>query len=171
MADLVGVLQLLGAGSVGAVVAQYVSAAPERRQARAAARTAMTALEEAVWSEGDPQEWSRLRRAVHAFESAAMIAGVPREVSEWYVTTRVAFYSESRRNFEMHPDPEFGGGLEGHHFRSLNLASEVVYQALWHPQRSRLLWRARLKRAKAGAFAAAEDSPDIRRNLTEGRNL
>ncbi|MEV6837922.1 hypothetical protein AB0N17_25995 [Streptomyces sp. NPDC051133] len=171
MTDLMGVLQLLGAGSAGAVVAQYVSAAPERRQARAAARTAMTALEEAIWSQGDPQEWSRLRRAVHAFESAAMIAGVPREISEWYVTTRVAFFKESRRSFERHPDPEYGGGVDGRHFRGLNTATEIVYRALWHPQRSRLFWRPHLKRARADALTATEDSPDLLRNLNERRSI
>ncbi|MFD5845593.1 hypothetical protein [Streptomyces chartreusis] len=171
MVDLVGVLQLLGAGSAGAVVAQYVSAAPERRQARAAARTAMTTLEEAVWSKGDPGEWRRLRSAVHAFESAAMIAGVRREVSEWYVTTRVAFYSESRRSFERFPDPEYGGGLETRQFRGLNAATEVVYLSLWHPQRSRLFWRLRLKKAKADALAAVEDSPDLLRDLNERRSI
>jgi hypothetical protein len=169
--DLVGVLQLLGAGSAGAVVAQYVSAAPERRQARAAARTAMTTLEEAVWSQGDPEEWRRLRRAVHAFESAAMIAGVPREVSEWYTRTRVAFYLESRRSFEEYPDPEYGGGLATRYVRGLNAASEVVYHSLWHPQRSRLLWKARLKRAMADARAAVADSPELLRHLNEGARI
>jgi hypothetical protein len=171
VADLVAVLQLLGAGSVGAVVAQYVSAAPERRQARAAARTAMTALEEAVWSQGDPEEWRRLRRAVHTFESAAMIAGVPRDVSEWYTRTRVAFYLESRRSYEQRPDPEYGGGLTTRHVRGLNAASEVVYQALWHPQRSRLFSRVRLRRAMADARAAVADSPDLLRNLNEHQRI
>ncbi|MFF7447456.1 MULTISPECIES: hypothetical protein [unclassified Streptomyces] len=171
MVDLVGVLQLFGAGSVGAVVSQYVSTAPERRQARAAARTAMTALEEAVWSSGDPEEWRRLRRAVHAFESAAMIAGVPREVSDWYARTRVALYSASRRSFEQDPDPEYGGGLPTRYVRGLNAATEVVHYALWHPLRSRLFWRARLKTAVADARAAVHDSPDLLRDLDDGRRI
>lgn len=166
-----GVLQLLGAGSVGAVVTQYVSSAPERRQARAAVRAAMTALDEAVWSQGDLAEWGRLRRAVHAFESAAMIAGVPGEVSEWYARTRVAFFLESRRSYERDPDPEYGGAMTPRHVRGLNAANEVVYQALWHPLRSRLLWRMRLKRAMAEARAAVADSPDLLRNLNEHERI
>ena len=171
MVDLIEVLQFLGAGGVGAVITQYVSAAPERRQARAAARTAMTALEEAVWSQGKPEEWSQLRRAVHNFESAAMIAGVPHDLSEWYVTTRVAFYLESRRGYEENPDPEYGGALATHHIRALNSANEIICQALWHPQRSRLFRRTRLKKAMAQTRAAVADSPDLLRNLEEHRKI
>ncbi|MEU8666100.1 hypothetical protein R1Y80_09560 [Streptomyces sp. JL1001] len=167
MADLVGILQLLGAGSVGAVVTQYVGAGPERRQARAAVRSAMTELEEAIWSQGESGEWPRLRKSVHAFESAAMVAGVPLEISSWYVTTRVAFYYESRRSYEEHPDPEFGGGVNSAYARGLNKATDVVYQALWYPQRSRLLWRRRLKAAKAAARLASADSPTLLRHLDE----
>ena len=170
MADLVGILQLLGAGSVGAVVTQYVGAGPERRQARAAVRSAMTELDEAVWSHGDITEWGRLRRAVHTFESAAMIAGVPREVSSWYVTTRVAFYYESKRSYEQHPDPDYGGGISTQYARGLNEAANVVHRALWHPQRSRFLWRRWLKAAKATAQAAVADSPSILRHLNKAES-
>ncbi|WP_143066027.1 hypothetical protein [Streptomyces sp. CC53] len=167
MADLVGILQLLGAGSVGAVVTQYVGAGPERRQARAAVRSAMTELDEAVWSQGETDEWPRLRKGLHAFESAAMVAGVRREVSDWYVTTRIAFFYESRRSYEQHPDTDFGGGIVSRYVRGLNEANYVVYQALWHPQRSRFLWRRRLKAAKTAARTAAADSPSLLRRLDE----
>ncbi|MGW7138820.1 hypothetical protein [Streptomyces xanthophaeus] len=167
MADLVGILQLLGAGSVGAVITQYVGAGAERRQARAAVRSAMTVLDEAVWSQGDIAEWGQLRKAVHAFESAAMIAGVRREVSSWYVTTRVAFYYESKRSYEQHPDPDYGGGISSQYARGLDEATSVVHRALWHPQRSRFLWRRWLKTAKAAARRAAADSPSILRHLDE----
>ncbi|GAB3123164.1 hypothetical protein GCM10027160_43170 [Streptomyces calidiresistens] len=149
------------------MVAQYVSAGPERRQARATARNAMTSLDEAVWYKGDSKEWRRLRKAIHAFESAAMIAEVPREVSDWYVKTRVAFYLQSRRSYEEFPSPEFGGGIERRYAEGLNGATEVVHYVLWHPQRARLFWRRRLKAAQKGARAAAHDAPGLLRDLDE----
>lgn len=173
MADLVGWLQLLGAGSVGGVagqvVAQYVSAGPERRKARADVRSAMTELDELVWHADDPEVWPRLRRALHAFESASMIAGVPRDLSNWYVTTRLAFYGQSRRNYERHGGPDEGGGwLERHHLQGLNEAAEMIYQALWHPQRSRWFRKRRLAAAKERTRKAVADSPELLRDLDRG---
>ncbi|UFR03190.1 hypothetical protein KBP30_19270 [Streptomyces sp. Go40/10] len=167
MADLVGLLQILGAGSVGGLVTQYVSAGPERRQARAAARSAMSALEEAVWSEGRQEEWAKLRSAQHAFEAAALIAGVPQEVSDWYVKTRAAIYMESRRSWEQYPDPEYGGGVNVKYLRALNEATALVYEALWHPHRSKLLWRRRLKAARARGRAVVADSSVALRALED----
>ncbi|MFJ9869831.1 hypothetical protein [Streptomyces sp. NPDC101165] len=167
MADLVGVLQLLGAGSIGGVVAQYVGAGPERRQARAAARSAMAALEEAVWSEGRQEEWGQLRSAQHAFEAAALIAGVPQEIASWYVKTRGAIYRESRRSWEQYPDPECGGGVRTVHLNALNEATVMVYLALWHPYRSKLLWQRKLKSAKTRARVAVTDSSTLSRALDD----
>ncbi|MEX2973027.1 hypothetical protein [Streptomyces sp. C184] len=167
MADLVALLQLLGAGSVGGIVAQYVGAGPERRQARASARGAMAALEEAVWSEGAQEEWGRLRSAQHTFEAAAMIAGVPQEISHWYVKTRSAIYLESRRSWAEYPDPEYGGGVEVELLRALNEATGLVYEALWHPQRTRYRWRRQLKAAKANGRAAVADSSMLARALDD----
>lgn len=173
MADLVGWLQLLGAGSVGGVVgqvvAQYVSAGPERRKARADVRSTMTELDELVWRADDPEAWPRVRKALHAFESASMIAGVRRDVSDWYVITRVAFYRQSRRNYEQHGGPDEGGGFLGrHHLRSLNEAAEMIYQALWHPQRSRWFRKRRLRAARERTHQAVSDSPELLRDLVEG---
>lgn len=173
MADLVGWLQLLGAGSVGGVagqvVAHYVSAGPERRRARADVRSAMTELDELVWRADEPEVWPRLRRALHAFESAALIAGVPRDLSNWYVTTRLAVYGQSRRNYERHGSPDEGGGwLERHHLQGLNEAAEMIYQALWHPQRSRWFRKRRLAAAQERTRKAVTDSPELLRDLDTG---
>ncbi|MEU5774560.1 hypothetical protein [Streptomyces venezuelae] len=167
MADLASLIQLLGAGSVGAVVTQYVSAGPERRRARATAREAMATLEQAHWAHGRDNEWPQLRTAVHAFESAAMAAGVPREVSGWYVKTRVAIYLESRREWDRHPDPEFGGGVSTTYMDAFSGATELVHQALWHPQRSRFTWRPRLRKSKERTRSAVADAPSILRDLED----
>ncbi len=89
----------------------------------------MTELDELVWRADDPEAWPRLRKALHAFESASMIAGVRRDLSNWYVTTRVALYRQSRRNYDRHGGPDEGGGwLERHHLQGLNEAAEMIYQ-------------------------------------------
>lgn len=162
-------LQLLLAGGVGGVVVQYVGAGPERRKARADVRGAMTELDDLVWHSEEPEAWSRLRKALHAFESASMIAGVRRDLSNWYVTTRVAFYQQVRRNYAQYGGPDEGGGfLESHHVQGLNEAAEMIYQTLWRPQRSRWFWKRRLSAAKARTRNAVADSPDFMRDLDEG---
>jgi hypothetical protein len=96
-----------------------------------------------------------------------MITGMHRDVSDWYVTTRVAFYQKCRRNYEAHGGPDEGGGFIDHqHLRGWNAAAEMIYRALWHPQRSRWFRKRRLRAAKERTRHAVADSPDLLRDLT-----
>lgn len=132
----------------------------------------MTELDGLVWRADDPEAWPRLRKALHAFESASMIAGVRRDLSSWYVITRVAFYRQSRRNYERYGGPDEGGGfLDSHHLEGLNEAAEMIYQALWHPQRSRWFRKRRLGIAKERTRKAVADSPDLLNDLDRGDRL
>jgi|GEM_PF-4472278 len=165
MANVMAMLQLLGAGSVGGLVSQYVTAAPERRQTRTRAREAMVALEEARWSRGQEDEWQQLRERVHAFESIAIVAGVPRPAAQWYVRTTVALHLESRRELSEHGNPDLAG-IPLRYLDAFASATDLIYWILWHPQLARLTWRRRLKRSKAEVTAATADSATIRDALT-----
>ncbi|WP_406387037.1 hypothetical protein [Streptomyces sp. NBC_00211] len=165
MADLMSILQLLGAGSVGGVVSQYVTAAPDRRKARATAREAMAELERKRWASGGDGERRELRDAAHAFESATMISGLPREVAQWYVRVITASYNESLRSWKEQPLPEFGGGVPVVYMDAFAGAADLVQFVLWHPQRSKLTWRRRLKRSQAAVAEATADSPLVQRDL------
>lgn len=120
-----------------------------------------------MWSEGRQEEWGQLHSAQHAFESAALIAGVPHEVASWYVKTRAVIYKERRRSWEEHADPEYGGTVKVKYLRALNEATDLVNKALWHPHRSKLVWRRRLKAAQARGRAAVADSSIALRALED----
>jgi len=92
------VLTTLGAGAIGAVISTYGTQTRERRHARAAAREALRDVENLTPS---PDTRERVAAALDAFDTSAMLAGLPRQVT--------ALHREARLRSCWYPDIPLAG--------------------------------------------------------------
>lgn len=99
--DLTELLKAASAAGVGGFVFQQLSRSPERRQARAAVRQALSELERARWTrtltDDEADAFGAKRRA---FVTAAMVARVPRELTEAYARAAVVSAAITKERLE-----------------------------------------------------------------------
>ena len=96
------ILTTLGAGATGAVISTYGTQTRERRQARAAAREALRNVENLTPS---PDTREQVAAALDAFDTSAMLAGLPRKVT--------VLHREARLRSCWYPDVPFPSDSSG----------------------------------------------------------
>jgi hypothetical protein len=151
---------LLAAFGLGGILTNVVSGAPERRRARAEARTAALVVERLRMGTDDVAEW---RAAVRAVIGACLTARVPRGLADRYAHALRASWALSRDRSKT--SIPFANFLLIDYDTSSYLRSvgELLVDYLWHPTRTRLTLRRRLsaldrEKARLIALAETEDS-------------
>lgn len=148
------IVQLLGAGTIGGVLTQYISRAAERRGARARVVQTLSAVELSRWAGSEPEDGKDFNHAATELVSAAMVAGMPRALVSEYLTLARAALWESQKSWNEYPDPETGGGIPLEFADVVQLSARHLASALWHPYWARLFQQRRLaevRRAIAGS--------------------
>lgn len=120
----------LGAALIVAVVAPQVTHATERRAARGNVRERLADVEALRW---DDEPYVDFRKAIAAFEAAAIIAGVPRAVVRSYVKAAEA----ARQASQTYPEGPDGEPitilLDDEVDARVHAELDRVSQVLWHP--------------------------------------
>jgi hypothetical protein len=147
------VLTTFGGGAVGAIISTYGTQTRERHQARAAAREALRDVENLTPS---PDTRQQVTVALDAFETSAMLAGLPRKVT--------ALHREARLHSCFYPDvPHTSDSPEAARFevtqrtsrRVAHQAAELLTHATWHPWAT-VPWRVYRARQLTRLFAAGD---------------
>jgi hypothetical protein len=139
---LTSILTAVGAGSL---ITSWASGAKDRRSARAGALEAFAAVEAARWNVEDPG--LELQSIVRKFETAALIARLPRQAVGRYVRLALACL------YALHDEAERTGQTEWVGLNSdtadlvgdaAGLMSDVIWsnsllRGLWLPQQIRTL--------------------------------
>lgn len=151
-------LQLLTAAGLGGVVSgvitQWFSRSGERRQARAAVRAALSELEDRRWTRDVGEETDdQFVAAKRAFTTAAMIAGLPRDLAEQYVAAASASAAltkdKAKHNEHLSIDSKVNRHIQGY--------ADLVAQHLWHPVLGRARYKHRLRRLKEQKRALVQE--------------
>lgn len=139
--DAVDVSSLLTAAGVGGLAVSWFSRSGERREARAAVRAALSELEYHRWTADTTAETAvRFGHAVRSFEVAALVSGLPREVTERY--SRAARVSAALTKDKVARGEPVGIEIEV--AEHLERYAEVVADYLWQPFRARIVYKRRL---------------------------
>lgn len=143
------IVTALGTGAIGSVVTAYAAQTKDRRQARSGAREAIREAEGLVKQRD--VTWPQLATAFDRLETSAMVAGLPKGLTDLYRATRPL----GRRQFKL------ASGAVTPTDRQIRIYAHVGYQAAellvattWHPCRSlpyRLYRTRHLKRLLAVA--------------------
>lgn len=154
--DVALVLQLLTAAGIGGVITQWLSRSGERRQARAAVRTALADVEDQRWARStDEADGQRFIEALRGFTTAAMVAGLPRSLTESYAYVASASRAITKDRLErgnqpLHIELRVSEHIEAH--------AELVAGYLWHPLWGQLHYRRRLSALDKEQKALARDT-------------
>lgn len=132
MASVVELLQPLGLGLVGGVLAPYVLSGRERRATRATTAAALREVEIARQSGGD----AVFRRALAGFSAAALVAGLPEPVVRRYERLSTVAHSVAVADYAAHPEDE-GGWLPHRLVELLRDSAGLVVRHAWSPWRAR----------------------------------
>lgn len=133
-------LSLLGAGSVGGFLSEWLLKRGESRAARGEVRAAVAEVVGGVWLRADPEaEWVDLRAALRRFQAAAFVARVPRPVAEMFSRlTVVAWQHQVSRLDEGGPvEPGEGPGMLSEAADVFRDAAYLVVENLHQPIRRR----------------------------------
>lgn len=167
MATVPELMTTFGVAIIGGVVAPQVSMMKERRAARGHAAEQLCRVEQARWW---PTEYDVYRSAVAAFEAAALVAGIKRNVVNHYIgVSRVAKFA-SHRAGPNNDDASYGGQIDDGLGAAMWAAAELVRDCLWHPFRSRVSSQRRLAgllRDCGELRLQLVDRPDIRWELLQ----
>lgn len=135
-------LSLLGAGSVGGFLSDWLLKRGEGRALRGDVRAALGELRERVWLDGnapvEPQ-WDELLGSLRAFQAKSFVARVPRPVSE--LVTRVvvsAWRYQVDRLDTVGVDAEGGPGMRHDAAELVTDVLQLAVENLHQPIRRRL---------------------------------
>lgn len=138
-------LQSLGAGGVAGGLVQYLSRSDERRRSRAHVREVLAQVESARWVHADQANNFRvIGDAIREFETAAMLARVPRDlVAVYSLAARAAHhYSwaslEEEGPFADEDGTLLGGGVDARLSEVVRDAGRLVTDYLWAPVSTRI---------------------------------
>jgi|GEM_PF-6035784 len=125
----------------GAIVAPLLFGVPERRRVRGEAAKAISKLEFTRFAD-ESRTWREFEEAVHQFHAAALIALIPREVTEEYI-----FLARSGRVVgemtlktpaqDEHGETVYEALVHPIHEKCIKDAYQLAADALWKPFRSR----------------------------------
>lgn len=159
-------IQLLGVFGLGSLLTMAVSMREQKRQFRASVITAVGRVEDARWAS---EASSNFSTAAHELQTAALMAGLPREVVQAYLILAQAAFSESWADFEEKGvEGLYPGSIHPDHSNIVRRAAELIIQQVWSPWRSLLWWR----RGEALKLVAeAERIPKFARRVAAGKTL
>ena len=139
-----------GALGVGSVLGQWIGAAHDRRGARAAVLRALSEVESARWTSGHSEEEStrnysldEFRVLVRDFQTASLVAGLPRDAVDWYCDLALAARHASRENaMESNGEDYNAGSIDPELGKVVRRAARDVAGLCWTARGSRSLrWR------------------------------
>ncbi|AZF93608.1 hypothetical protein SEA_EYES_31 [Gordonia phage Eyes] len=155
--DWATLVSIFGALGIGSVITQHFAGSRDRRQVRGDVLERLSEVEEARWvpSETAPTVDDFLR-LLHKFETAALIARLPREAVRQYVSFAFAARSHSSEGVEADKmrgtyDPETSGGLSSNFADVVRDEANEIARLVWNPFRARFKLSARLKRRRVAA--------------------
>jgi hypothetical protein len=150
----------LGGALASSVLGPLISQRRERRDVRADVLRAFGAVERTRWA---PRERDEFREAVIDLRSSALVAGVDRRVAEAYLQLAQVARRMSENAWEQYPDEEFGGAISSLLGNVIRDAAEMLSEVVWHPHRTRLRTRERLRSLgqHEAALQADKDEGDI----------
>lgn len=155
---------ILGALGIGSLITQYVMASRARREVRGGVLKHLAEVEEARWAGGpDEIDYRAFRKAVHALETAALIARIPRRAVVHYVVFAQAARSITQEYVDIHGyDEEVGSILFNPVAEVVTSAAQAVTRLAWSPLWGRIGLHWRLKRLREQATSCdAEEMQKI----------
>lgn len=165
--DVATVVALIGALGIGSIVGQYVAGAGQRRQTRAEVLRALGRVESARWAGPDEPEVP-FRQAIRELETAALLARLPRDLIVHYKVLAQAGHWLSTESWDEYPDPEFGGGIEGHFADVIWDAAADVSQLAWRPWLGRVRIHRRIR--ERDSRAKEIDDAKVQRELKRSQD-
>jgi hypothetical protein len=126
------IVAVIGGLGVGSILGQYVGTSKDRREARAGALGALAEVEAARWAGGDLNVTSGdFRASMRKFQTAALIAQLPRDTAWEYGVLAQAARWQSEANLERTGDPELGGSIERNFAEAIREAARAVAVVAW----------------------------------------
>jgi hypothetical protein len=135
-------VSLVGVLGVGTAAAQWVGGSKDRRAARAEALRTLAEVENARWAATPEADHPTFRRAARDFQTAALIARLPRPVVNTYVVLATASHGLSVEDAEVYPDEEVVGSIDGHLDELVRDVARLLTDAAWSSGRLRWFRRA-----------------------------
>lgn len=139
-----------------------MSRSGERRQARGNVRAALSEVERHRWARDlDTIEWLAFSGALTLFVSAALVAGMPRQLVDSYERmAQVSRFVTAGRLRDGEPPEQVG--IEAEVSDCIEFAHRLVASYLWRPFWTRLVLRRELKKLDKLVEKATEDTGDGR---------
>jgi hypothetical protein len=145
------VISFLAALGLGSALGQYLASSKDRRESRANVLSALAETEAARWAGGGPKaSLSDFQASMRKFQTAALIARLPRDLAWQYGVLAQAARWLSDDSLDRSGDPEFGGGIEADFATATREAARAVSEVAWAWSP---LHRWRWRRAKKGISA------------------
>jgi hypothetical protein len=141
------ILELLAAAGAGGLVVQYVGKGSERRTARAEVRKVLSEVDTARWQIPSDDEEDTFTEQIRTLMVTAMVAQVPRDLTERYIyaaqATRAARTAASREHLEYGKHRLVGSriGPERDFSDYVDETRDLLVSYLWRPWPG--LWRYR----------------------------
>lgn len=146
---------IVGALGVGSILTQHFASGQDRRQVRADVLGQLASVEDARWAPSDiAPTIDDFTQILREFETAALIARLPREAVRQYVIYAFAARSASSEGVEMDKavgtyDPELSGGLRAEFADAVRDEANEIAQLAWAPWRGRVRLASRLRKRQA----------------------
>lgn len=156
--DAATVVSLIAALGIGTWVAKLLEQGSQSRHFRAEALRALLKVEAGRWA---PREdgLPGLRSALHDLIAASLIARVPHVVVRQYGYYMRVAWSLSAMSFGEYPDEEAGGGgINSEYADIVRDSARLVTDCIWHPWRTRVSLRRRVRQLDVRASAVANKS-------------
>jgi hypothetical protein len=146
--SIADIAELIAAGGVGSLLTQFVSRGGERRSLRAKVRDELSSVEELRWAGGasaaeTEKQGAELLAARRRFQSAAMIAHLPKELVELYDQLAIVAFTSSRESLEKGDEL---AGVPVAVGECVTAACDLICDLLWHPTLARPRYRSRFRK-------------------------
>ncbi|AFR48022.1 hypothetical protein [Gordonia sp. KTR9] len=143
-------VSIIGALGVGSILTQHFASGRDRRQVRAEVLDRLEEVETKRWAGDGGVRLEDFIAAIHRFETAALIARIPREAVRQYIFYAFAANSRSRANVEDDRDdgffdPDTSGGIDAEFADAVRDEANEIAGLVWTPLRSRLGLSKRLR--------------------------
>ncbi|BBC66877.1 hypothetical protein MMRN_37730 [Mycobacterium marinum] len=162
--DILQWVPLLGAAGIGSVITSYVGAGKARREVRSAVLEALAMTEGSRWA-GLDKDHPTFKTASRDFETAALIARIPRPAVQQYLVLADAARRYSVEDYAIKGcDEEIGAGAINSDLGNVvQESAEIVTQLAWRPWWSRVTYRVKLRKVRNKATDI--DNKDVRQQL------
>jgi hypothetical protein len=160
---------VLGALGLGSILGQYIGASKDRRASRADVLSALANTEADRWVGPDKPSWGEFQTSMRKFQTAALIARLPREaVWEYGVLAQAARWC-SQESWEQTGDPDTGGGVDVHLSSATREAARTIAVIAWSwgPTHT---WRWRRAKKRINEHLTKLQGPETRNALQRSRD-